>query len=116
MNSVVDSSIYTEKFVIDRTSSHPKNPPPSLNDARVRRSPFMLQSIDERAIPSLPTRPRRHKSGWPRLWYVLFLVRQQAQAGLFRDGGTIPGEVGDYVRQLHGEIEAEIAVRFRTQP
>jgi hypothetical protein len=66
-----------------------------------------------RASPAVRSgRPRKHNGSWSRRSYVLFLIRQQAQAGLFRDGGTRPAEVSDYVRQLRREIETEIAVRF----
>jgi hypothetical protein len=72
----------------------------------------MVQPLREHAIQSLTARPRRQNGGWPRRSYVLYLVRQQAQAGLFRDGGIVPDEVGDYVRQLRREIEADIALRL----
>ncbi len=62
--------------------------------------------------PIRTSRPRKRNGGWTRRSYVLFQIRQQAQAGLFRDGGTLPTEVGDYVRQLRSEIEAELAVRL----
>ena len=73
----------------------------------------MVQPIVRSAIPILARRPHRQNGGWTRRSYVLYLVRQQAQTGLFRDGGTFPSEVGDYVRQLRSEIEADIAFRTR---
>jgi hypothetical protein len=73
----------------------------------------MVQPIVRSAIPVLAGRPRRQNGGWTRRCYVLYLVRQQAQTGLFRDGGTLPSEVGEYVRELRHEIEADIAFRTR---
>jgi hypothetical protein len=73
----------------------------------------MVQPILRSAIPLLAGRPHRQNGGWERRSYVLYLVRQQAQAGLLRDGGMIPREVGAYVRQLRSEIESDIAFRAR---
>jgi hypothetical protein len=55
-------------------------------------------------------RPRRHRDGsWSARSFGLFLVRQQAQAGLLRDGGVTADDVGRYVRRLRREAEEEIA-------
>jgi hypothetical protein len=73
----------------------------------------MLPSPRRSTLPHQPDRPRRQNGGWSRGSYILFLIRQQAQAGLLRDGGTIPDEVSDYVLQLRREVETDIANRFR---
>lgn len=67
----------------------------------------------------LTNRPhRRRHGGWSARSYSLFLVRQQAQAGLLRDGGLTAAEVGRYVRRLRREVEQEIALlgRWRGDP
>jgi hypothetical protein len=61
-------------------------------------------------------RSHRQNGGWARREYVLFHVRQQAQAGLLREGGTVAAEVGNYVRQVRNEMDTEIAVRFHKPP
>ena len=65
-------------------------------------------------IRVLTNRPHRHRDGgWSSRSYSLFLIRQQAQTGLLRDGGLTAGEVGRYVRRLRYEIEDEIALLSR---
>lgn len=65
-------------------------------------------------IRILANRPHRQRDGgWSARSYSLFLVRQQAQAGLLRDGGLTAAEVGRYVRRLRYEIEDEIALLSR---
>ncbi len=71
------------------------------------------------AIQILANRPHRQRDGgWSPRSYSLFLVRQQAQAGLLRDGGLTAVDVGRYVRRLRHEIEDEIALlsRWRGEP
>lgn len=62
-------------------------------------------------IRILANRPHRQPDGsWSARSYSLFLIRQQAQAGLLRDGGLTPAEVRRYLRHLRYEVEDEIAL------
>jgi hypothetical protein len=61
------------------------------------------------AIRILASRPhRQHDGSWSARSFGLFLIRQQAQAGLLRDGGLTAADVGRYVRGLRREAEDEI--------
>jgi hypothetical protein len=71
----------------------------------------MLRPNRRITIRILTHRPHRHRDGgWSSRSYSLFLIRQQAQAGLLRDGGLTATEVGRYVRRLRYEVEDEIAL------
>jgi hypothetical protein len=79
----------------------------------------MLRPTRRITIRILANRPHRQREGgWSTRSYSLFQIRQQAQAGLLRDGGFTAAEVGRYVRRLRYEIEDEIALlsHWRGEP
>ena len=59
----------------------------------------------------LAGRPQKRHGRWPPRSFILFLIRQQAEVGLLRDGGVTAAEVSRYVRELRREVEQAVALR-----